>query len=302
MMMPPQQQQQGVDAMQYSMEESPSQSPPFPPHLAHSGMPAATTREVTPTTNLPVTMMQGFMAMMGDQLDFDHNADFPQDSALAGDPVSWNEMEFDPQPCDRLQQRVLDVHTNTFYKAPVLLPHHAADRAYWIQRSIRKAIFGQVWIGQVLVRPNHSYDASITITHWETCGQTVAIKQLSKQTMGQIGDLTAENPRREVAAMHHVYLTLTGAQETPADAMQRTGVMMPQDWLQDEHYCYSIMPYCDGGELFDRVGSQGRFTEDEARHWMHQTLNVSCALFCCYFSTLVSNCLVVCYSFFTNIT
>lgn len=252
--LPPQQQQQ----QQQQTEGMMMMDPPFPSHLGMGG--GIPTREVTPT---PLMNM--------DQLDFDNNADFPEQNGSANPPV-WE--EFDPQPCDRLQQRVLDVATNTFYKAPVLLPHYAADRAYWMQQSIRKAIFGQVWVGQLLRRPDAQlYDASIT--HWETTGQIVAIKQLSKQTMGQIAELTAENPRREVAAMSHVYVVSTGAQETPDHAMQRTGVMMPQDWLQDEHFCYSIMPYCDGGELFDRVGSQGRFTEDEARHWMHQILNVS---------------------------
>lgn len=252
-----------------------SGNPPFPSHLDGGGMSSSSfpAREVTPTYPVMQTATP-------EQLDFDSNADFPDYPNLASDPVAWE--EFDPQPCDRLQQRVLDVSTNTFYKAPmVLLPHHAADRAYWIQQSIRKAIFGQVWIGQVLKRPDETRDGNTghvnpdVITHWETTGQCVAIKQLSKQTMGQIAALTAENPRREVAAMHHVYLVSTAAQWTPTEAMQRAGVMMPQDWLQDEHYCYSIMPYCDGGELFDRVGSQGRFTEDEARHWMHQILNVS---------------------------
>ena len=69
------------------------------------------------------------------------------------------------------------------------------------------------------------------------------------------------------------YSNEDNTEETPAQAMLRTGVMMPQDWLHDEHYAYLCMPYCNGGELFDRVGSHGRFTEDEARHWMHQILN-----------------------------
>jgi hypothetical protein len=227
----------------------------FPsPH--HSSVPV---RQVTPVPLLT-------------EIDFDHNADFPHESCGAAHPAAWE--EFDPQPCDRLQQRVWDLRNDQFFKAPVLLPHHTVDRAYWLIKPIRQAIFGTVWHGVLLRRPDaQQYDA--TITHWETTNHVVAIKQCSKQSMGQAGGLTAENPRREVAAMQHVYFISTGAQENAEQAMERTGVMMPQDWLQDEHYCYSVMPFCNGGELFDRVGAQGRFTEDEARKWMHQILNVS---------------------------
>ena len=139
---------------------------------------------------------------------------------------------------------------------------------------VRKAMFGSVWIGHLLQRPmNMAYDD--TITHWETTGQVVAIKEVSRQMMTQARACgAAEDPRREHAAMQYVY-DMVGHQEVPAKAMERCGVMMPQDWLQDEHYCYLVMPYCNGGELFDRVGTLGRFSEDEARHWMHQILNVS---------------------------
>lgn len=175
--------------------------------------------------------------------------------------------EYEPQFCDNLKQRVCD--GNQFYKAQCLV---LDDRAYWLQSRVRKAMFGSVWIGHLLQRPvNNGYDESIT--HWETTGQVVAIKEVSRQMMTQARACgAAEDPRREHAAMQYVY-DMVGHQEVPAQAMARSGVMMPQDWLQDEHFCYLVMPYCDGGELFDRVGTQGRFSEDEARHWMHQILN-----------------------------
>lgn len=174
--------------------------------------------------------------------------------------------EYEPQFCDNLKQRVFD--GQQFYKAQCLV---LDDRAYWLQNRVRKAMFGSVWIGHMLQRPQGSFDDNIT--HWETTGQTVAIKEVSQQMMNQARACgSAEDPRREHAAMQYVY-EMVGHQELPAQAMARTGVMMPQDWLQDEHYCYLVMPYCDGGELFDRVGNLGRFSEEEARHWMHQILN-----------------------------
>ena len=56
-----------------------------------------------------------------------------------------------------------------------------------------------------------------------------------------------------------------------------TNIMMPLDLLTDDRHLYSIMPYCNGGELFERLDMNERFSESEARYWMYQVLNVSTA-------------------------
>jgi len=56
-------------------------------------------------------------------------------------------------------------------------------------------------------------------------------------------------------------------------AMRDTKIVMPLDLLSDERNLYSIMPYCDGGELFERLDLNERFSEAEARYWMDQVLN-----------------------------
>ncbi|GMH62265.1 hypothetical protein TL16_g03439, partial [Triparma laevis f. inornata] len=43
--------------------------------------------------------------------------------------------------------------------------------------------------------------------------------------------------------------------------------------LSDEKYLYSILEYCNGGELFDHVEASGRFTEPRARWWFRQILS-----------------------------
>ena len=58
-------------------------------------------------------------------------------------------------------------------------------------------------------------------------------------------------------------------------AMRDTNIIMPLDLLSDERNLYSVMPYCDGGELFERLDLNERFSEAEARYWMDQVLNVS---------------------------
>ena len=45
--------------------------------------------------------------------------------------------------------------------------------------------------------------------------------------------------------------------------MNETNIMMPLDLLSDERNLYSIMPYADGGELFEVLDTKERFTEEE---------------------------------------
>jgi serine/threonine protein kinase len=60
--------------------------------------------------------------------------------------------------------------------------------------------------------------------------------------------------------------------------MREANIMMPLDLLSDERNLYSIMPYCDGGELFERLDLNERFSEEEARYWIDQVLNVSSSI------------------------
>eukprot|EP01083_Nonionella_stella_P000571 1632_1 len=57
------------------------------------------------------------------------------------------------------------------------------------------------------------------------------------------------------------------------DTMLDTHVMMPMDILSDNRNLYCVMPFCDGGELFDVLGKRHKFPEDEARYWFKQLLN-----------------------------
>jgi serine/threonine protein kinase len=94
----------------------------------------------------------------------------------------------------------------------------------------------------------------------------------------------AEDPIKEVAAMQylkkwHERIRGHSSEETTHStsfaAIMETNIMMPLDLLSDDRHLYSIMPFCTGGELFERLDLNERFTEDEARYWMHQVLNVS---------------------------
>jgi hypothetical protein len=179
------------------------------------------------------------------------------------------------------------------------------DRAYWVQRTIREAIYGRVFFAIILRRRRNINSRSGDNCEWEATNQHCAVKEMSWQHIRKERDRLAEDPIKEVAAMQylkqwHRTLQLSmshGPQHdntsTPIlrpqapvqqvmdgvalsfSAILQTNIMMPLDLLSDDGNLYSIMPYCSGGELFDRLDSNERFPEAEARYWMHQIMNVS---------------------------
>lgn len=189
--------------------------------------------------------------------------------------------------------------------------------AYWIQRTIREAIYGRVLFAVILKRRPRSL-AMVDGAEWEVTQDHCAVKEMSWQHIRRERDRLAEDPIKEVSSMQYLsrwwkqyqhnqlqqqqqfqQAQFGGAQtliqslpQTPPDldnhhadvtksfsAMRDTNIMMPLDLLSDERNLYSIMPYCDGGELFERLDLNERFSEDEARYWMDQVLNVSCLKF-----------------------
>jgi len=157
------------------------------------------------------------------------------------------------------------------------------QNAYWIQRTIREAIYGRVFFAVVLKRRPLATDGA----EWEVTSDHCAVKEMSWQHIRRERDRLAEDPIKEVSAMQYILkwfettrrksnanLSETGVAEL-FQAMRESNIMMPLDLLTDERNLYSIMPYCDGGELFERLDLNERFSEDEARYWMDQVLNVS---------------------------
>jgi len=168
------------------------------------------------------------------------------------------------------------------------------DRAYWIQRTLREAIYGRVLFATILRRRQHSQQQAPNNTinaDWEVTSEFCAVKEMSRQLIRKERDRLAEDPIKEVAAMQYLkqwqefrYRTAAlnnNVQAPPMSSRQaimETHIMMPLDLLSDDRNLYSIMPYCDGGELFERLDMNERFSEEEARYWMHQVLIVSTAV------------------------
>jgi hypothetical protein len=196
--------------------------------------------------------------------------------------------------------------------------------AYWIQRTIREAIYGRVLFAVVLRRRPRSL-AAADGAEWEVTTDHCAVKEMSWQHIRRERDRLAEDPIKEVSSMQYLQKWYQGQrrnlimqqqqqrilqqqqqqlmlqQQLPPIpqppqqvipiieggdivaesflAMKETNIMMPLDLLSDERNLYSVMPYCDGGELFERLDLNERFSEDEARYWMDQVLNVRVVAF-----------------------
>eukprot|EP00536_Pseudo-nitzschia_multiseries_P014495 jgi/Psemu1/214888/e_gw1.714.28.1 len=179
------------------------------------------------------------------------------------------------------------------------------QHAYWIKRTIREAIYGQVHFAVILKRRSKSL-AMQDGAEWEVTTDHCAVKEMSFQHIWQERNRLAEDPIKEVASMQYLNRLwrqsqrYTMHQQHPQQqqhqnhdhdqhpispdhchvdvgqsfsAMRGTNIMMPLDVLSDDRSLYSVMPYCDGGELFERLDLNERFSEDEARYWMDQILN-----------------------------
>lgn len=204
------------------------------------------------------------------------------------------------------------------------LPQNDANEvkhAYWIQRTIREAIYGRVLFAVILKKRPRSLVLSDG-AEWEVTSEHCAVKEMSWEHIRRHRNRLAEDPIKEVASMQYLNRCWRQAQQSKTQqqqqqyqqsqqqqshqfhfnqqfappvkrqetqqsnnyhanvdqsffAMRDTNIMMPLDLLSDERNLYSIMPYCDGGELFERLDLNERFSEEEARYWMDHVLNVS---------------------------
>lgn len=209
-------------------------------------------------------------------------------------------------------------------RLPMVNEADEIKHAYWIQRTIREAIYGRVLFAVILKRRPRNL-VQLDGAEWEVTPDHCAVKEMSWQHIRRERDRLTEDPIKEVSSMQYLsrwwrqmsqfknqeqqqqqqdqqqqqqYSSQhpTGplhprpiapqflppmVEKNHADvnesffAMRDTNIMMPLDLLSDERNLYSIMPYCDGGELFERLDLNERFSEAEARYWMDQVLNVS---------------------------
>jgi hypothetical protein len=266
---------------------APAASPPtFPPAQP---FPCAriTTRVFHPKNNqvstvqnvLVRTSPMPVLQRKGDTTDNSFSSDMSSDSS------SFSGSDNDSMKLDDSNSPLTPTQQYTLPTQPVQPENQelSPENAYWIQRTIRDAIYGRVLFAVVLQRRQSPTDGA----EWEVTTDHCAVKELSWQHIKKESGKLAEDPIKEVSAMQYLrkwFQTTHGRTQpltpnlTVAEsfrAMRESNIMMPLDLLSDERNLYSIMPYCDGGELFERLDLNERFSEDEARYWIDQVLNVS---------------------------
>lgn len=167
-------------------------------------------------------------------------------------------------------------------------PREQSNHAFWSQRQVKAAIYGGVYSGVILRRCHEDIRTpNGQSVQWEATEQRCAIKQYNRNRV-QEAEGSAEDPNGEIAAMqylanyqrHHLQQAqgariLEGENILQAvqDNMYDCNVMMPLGVYYDTINVYSVMPYVDGGELFDVLDDREHFSEAEARHWLHQIMN-----------------------------
>lgn len=145
------------------------------------------------------------------------------------------------------------------------------ERAYWIGRKLKKAIYGCVCSCSVLKVREGGWAGPHGNSVWELTPELAAVKIIDLNVVRSKGKNVSEDPIKEVAAMQ--YQSRDGPEPN---------VLPCWDVFKDEEYIYMCMPLCSKGELFDFVKRNGRFDEGIARYWFKQLLNVSLFyLLCC---------------------
>lgn len=125
---------------------------------------------------------------------------------------------------------------------------------YEITRVIRTAIFGSVHHA-VRLLPQEDGTFRYELPHRE-----FAIKVYNRSRLRDLQGSTQENPLVEIAAMQ----TLSAHGEHPH-------VMSLVECTMDLEHVFSVMEFCDGGELYEVVDElEGPLEEADARHYIMQ--------------------------------
>jgi hypothetical protein len=159
--------------------------------------------------------------------------------------------------------------------------------AYFPQRRLQQAIFGEVWACLILRRHYGvaADDAAraaglapgdpMAPIVWEIVRDGklhVAMKKIEWAKVHHARGRLMEDPVKEIAAMQYIGNT-------------HPHVLGSLEVLQDDEFIYSIMSYASGGDLFGLVvsqteqrGGEGGMSEPSARYCFQQILSVGIAI------------------------
>jgi len=143
-------------------------------------------------------------------------------------------------------------------------PQLNADKAYWLQNTIATCIYGRVRKALALRRriatPEINAEWELTYPREECAVKEMIWTRIRRYRQRREN----EDPIKEVAAMQYISLL--------PETNERHLVLQQKDLLFDDRYLYSVMPFCNHGELFSVLEKNERFSEDDARFWIIQML------------------------------
>eukprot|EP00592_Proboscia_alata_P029026 CAMPEP_0194443234 /NCGR_PEP_ID=MMETSP0176-20130528/126591_1 /TAXON_ID=216777 /ORGANISM="Proboscia alata, Strain PI-D3" /LENGTH=423 /DNA_ID=CAMNT_0039269457 /DNA_START=248 /DNA_END=1520 /DNA_ORIENTATION=+ len=174
-------------------------------------------------------------------------------------------------PCTRITARIFHPisNTTTIETNNVLVPNNQSTRAYWIVRDIRDALFGRVHYALVLRQRTAAVPAADQAC-WELTNEKCAIKEMEWAAIQEFRGRKADDPIEEINAMQYLHDRMQLAGD---DANNGRGyVIDPVDKLTDGICLFLVLPFFNGGELFDRIAAAERFTEGQARIYIRQIL------------------------------
>ena len=140
-------------------------------------------------------------------------------------------------------------------KSANVLYSPASKLGYYIRRGIQKALFGTV-VHAIIVRRIIQKNR----VEWVITDMECAIKIIDQSKISCLDDF-GENPLKEVAAMQYI------SNIYKCDTCE---IITPVEVLADCNNLYVILPFCENGELFDRLERKGKFDENESRYWFRQ--------------------------------
>ena len=152
-----------------------------------------------------------------------------------------------------------DHRTGALYPLKNVLKRRGdSDTAYLIKKKLAKSSYGWVKLGVVLRR--------LPTGDWQSTGDFVAIKCSSWNKIQNLRGRHLVDPIKEISVLQLIGHGVQGH------------VMGCLEVLQTDELLYTVMPHCEGGELYGKLDLSGLQTcpdEEQARFYFRQLIKVS---------------------------
>eukprot|EP00592_Proboscia_alata_P026241 CAMPEP_0194446390 /NCGR_PEP_ID=MMETSP0176-20130528/128412_1 /TAXON_ID=216777 /ORGANISM="Proboscia alata, Strain PI-D3" /LENGTH=432 /DNA_ID=CAMNT_0039273095 /DNA_START=333 /DNA_END=1631 /DNA_ORIENTATION=+ len=174
-------------------------------------------------------------------------------------------------PCTRKTTRVFrSISNNTTTEINnVLVPNNQSSRAYLLVRLLRDTLFGRVHNVRVLRRRTAAVPADGQ-ADWEITDEQCVIQEMEWATIQESRGRRADDPIKYFSAMQYLHDRMQLAGDDANNG--RDYVIHSVDKLTDGICLFLVLPFYNGGELFDRIAASQICNEVDARIAIRQIL------------------------------